>query len=195
LGLATLAQVKAKLRIPVSDTLDDVALQGALDSAESYVLAETGYSLEALNAQDIFTNVQPCRILRLSKRPVDNVTAEARALGEDSWHAVDVAIVGADVGLVALLGQQQLASWASWRDLTYDLVRISYTVVALNPVPAELVDAAAELAAYWFQLQLAGPAKDSAAGPARQSVALEMPVPATVRAALARHVRERAIWV
>ncbi len=192
--LMTLDQVKDKLNLPSSYVDEDDPLSKVRDSAEQWVLELTGYVLADKAAKDVFSNLQVGRRVYLRYRPVENVTARARmALG--NWVDVDLDVIDADKGLVMLTYgtpwpfQPPRPSWARWRDWAWEVVEISYTAKALNPVPADLSDAAAALAAYWYDTHRAGPAEQAKAGAVSQTYS-DRPVPKAVEVVLSRYIRE-----
>ena len=197
--LATLAQVKNKLRIPATDTSEDTAIQAVLDAAEQFVLAITGYSLVDSPVEEVWQQGQIGRVLYLRYRPVANVTAQARLLGNSNWTSVAIDIIDATQGIVALPGgaawppQPPTPRWFGWRQPAWDVVKIAYLAVALTPVPADLSDATAALAATWYRQQLAGPATDVTVGEVRESYS-QLPIPPNVATVLARHERRGAVW-
>lgn len=200
--LCTLEQVKRKLQIPASDPLDDAALAPVRDAAEVYMLAATGYVLaDTLQTERLqpAPRGQPIRLLR---RPVANVTAQARMAGSTAWTPVAVDVLDADQGIIVLPVIDPLpltqagtsAPWYLWHLRQWDLVEISYTAQALAAVPADLSDATATLAAWWYQLQLAGPATTSETGPIRATYDPN-PIPPVVAATLARYRAGGSRWV
>lgn len=197
--LATLDQVKAKLEIPTSDLSEDAAVQDVLDAAEQYVLDQTGYVLTTQSVEDIVRPGQIGRVLHLRKRPVSNVTAQVRMFGSDTWTDIAIDVIDANEGIVVLPGEaawppgMNNPRWFAWREPAWDVLRISYTATALSPVPDDLSDATAALAAYWYRAHLAGVVTEAGVGQVRETYS-QLPVLAAVDAVLARHRRETVTW-
>jgi hypothetical protein len=182
--------------MPTDYTDEDVALQAVLDAAEAYVLDRTGYVLTSGTYTEVFRNVRYGDVLALKHRPIANVQAEIR-YGADWEQLDDVVVVDANGGYVQVLEPETWPPLAAGRrcylwDCGHDL-RITYEAQALDPVPPELSDATAGLAAFWYAQQLAGPVVDSAVGPARESY-VQRPVPVWLDTVLAQHERGLAVW-
>lgn len=197
--LASLDQVKRKLQLPLTFTDDDAALTAVRDAADAYVLAETGYVLANTPVQEFLQQGQLGRPFLLTRRPVTAATAQARVQGDTAWSPLALDVLDAALGLVVLpVGAAwppgaRLPRWAAWRQPTWDVVRVDYTATALAPVPADLSDAAAALAAYWYTQQRAGPLAESVVGPVQERY-LDRPVPPAVEALLAPYRRREVAW-
>lgn len=202
MALATLAQVRAKLKIPASDTSEDADVQAVLNAAERYVLDRTGYTLVAETVEEIFPQSQVGRAIHLRKRPVVNASAQVRTRGSPTWLDVAIDIIDPAEGVVVLplallstLPAQGFAPahWFSWRNPVWDVLKVIYTTAPLNPIPADLSDATAQLAAYWYRQQLAGPISDTAVGNIREAYS-QLPIPPAVEAVLAKYDRREVRW-
>lgn len=196
MSLATLDQVKAKLQIPLADNSDDAAIQAVLEAAERYILNRTGFTLTAEAVEEVIRREQAGRSILLRYRPVSNVTASARPLNSDSWFSMAIDVVDASTGLVIpnLSRLFHLGPlWASWYASDWDILRINYTTVPLNPIPVDLADATAALAAYWYLQQLAGPAASVGVGQVRETYSQD-PIPSEVELLLVPYTRGSVGW-
>jgi hypothetical protein len=205
--------------IPSTVTNKDDLIDAYRLGIEEDILALTGYSFTSTQRTDIVTDWQR-GTTRLSQfRPIatlDNV--EGRVLGTqatfnkllgDVKNPTDgrVLLVGylnafydPRAGYGAAYGGGTWENWYKWREYTWPIIRLTYTVDPLgsptNPVPKALTLAATEWVAFIIS-------KPSGTGPI-QSVSIEKvsesygqgakgPMPPFVRALLARHVREQAV--
>lgn len=206
--LATLAAVKAKLGIPASVTDQDAGIQAVLDAAELWLLARTRYDLAGGTMVDTLNNVPTGAAVPLRKRPVTALlSVEGQALGDTSWTTLSAALRDANAGTLVVLGADgaaawpptvmSVAPWFRWRVYpVWPLVRVTYTVSPLTPVPADLADLAAALAAYWYDRDRAGAAREVDLDPTRTAYH-EATVPPWVYVRLARHLPVPALagWV
>ena len=190
--LATVEDVKAKLELAATDTSRDDALLLVLGSASEKVLELTRrLEFDVQGRVDTLRDVQVGVPFLLSKRPVANVVAEYRPVGSAAWAGLTEDVLDAERGEVIVVGAD---SWPpstvrplSWRTLRYDLVRVTYNVEGTDSgeavEPARLRDAAAALAAYWFDRQVGGAAKSLSVGFLKKEY-LDLDVPAWVTALL-----------
>ena len=201
--IATLDDVKGKLDLPASDTSRDDALTLALESASAKVLDLCRYSeADVTGHQQLFRNVQFNRDLFLDLRPI-NVAAghvvvfEGRGLGQPDWSELTGDVLDAQEGRVIVLGasawwppQRTLQpAFQRWRDPIWPQIRVTYDVVGVTSNPAsELIDAAASLAAFWYDRDLAGAKEDSRIGQV-QVTWLNEALPSTLLEKISKHVR------
>lgn len=209
--LATVEQVKRVLDIPEADTQDNEYIVWLVDQANRRVLDQSRLSLAAeVGRIDTFHEVQVGRRIRLSRRPVTQVTAaEIRTLGSDSeFSSVTFDLADAKRGLVILLGGFGLDVWPpreppslafSWRDPIWPVVRITYDTGALaagSEDEVRLRGAAASLAAYWYERFRAASKASESIGPFRQTF-MEAAIPPWVQSQI-EQVADRggsADWV
>lgn len=207
--LGTLDDLKGKLDIPESDTSRDGPLTLALETATAKVLHLCRYAEEdEASHVETFRNVTFNRDLLLELRPIDpdTIVFEGRALGEATWSTLDGDVLNADEGRVILLGAS--AWWpptntlqpgfTKWRDPVWPLIRVTYDVTGLGNNPAsELIDAAASLAGFWYDRDLAGAGESSMIGPVSRKW-LNESLPKTLLEKLTGHMSGRgggAQWV
>lgn len=199
--LTTLQAVKAKLGIPATDTADDAAIQPVLDAVDGYLMGRLGYRFDVGPVTEIIPKPQVGRPIRLSFRPIQSIDlAEVRFLGDGVWTPISTGIYDADRGLVVILPPESTwppgprpAPWFQWRQQAWDQLRITYQVQPLSPVPADLADAAATLAAYWFRLQRTGPVSDAHVGEISESYSRD-PVPLQVESIISRYEKGSVSW-
>ncbi len=217
--LADVGAVKAKLGIPAEDISQDEAVAAVLAAAEAWVLARTRYDLVGGTVTEVLADVPVGAPVALTKRPVTAlVTVEGRLLGlgtgtgtgtgtgQEQWTPLFAGLRNADAGTLVVLGANEptawppsggVAPWFRWRSMArWPQVRVTYTVAALSPVPADLADLTAALAAYWYDRDRAGAGSEVDLDPVR-TVYHEAAVPPWVYSRLARHVPASAIaaWV
>lgn len=164
--LADIADVKAKLELAEADDSRDDALELVLEAATAKTLSLTRYSeLDEESRQDTFKNVRIGVEMTLSRRPVTDVVVEYRWLGSDQWVEAVSDVTDANEGTVLIVGAESFPPSTrpsgSWREVRYDVVRVTYGVFGVcsgDAAPADLRDATAALAAYWYDLHTAGAA-------------------------------------
>lgn len=217
--LTTLADVKSRLSIPSSDTSKDALIESYIPGVEEDILALTGYSFTGGQRVDTLTDWQRGTTRLSEVRPVLSiVNIEGRVLGTqatfnkllgDIKNPRDgrVLLVGylnafydPRAGYGAAYGGGTWENWYKWREYTWPIVRLTYTVDPLgsdtNPVPKTLTVAATE----WLAYILGKPAGSGSL----TSVSIEKvsesygqgtkgPMPPFVSAMLARHIREQAV--
>lgn len=217
--LTTLQDVKNRLSIPSGDTSKDALIESYIPAIEEDILALTGYSFTGGSKQDILTDWQRGTTRLTQFRPVLTLTnVEGRVLGTQATFNQllgdikdptrgRILLVGylnafydPRAGYGAAYGGGTWENWYKWREYTWPIVRLTYTVdplgSATNPVPKVLTTAATE----WTAFILGKPA---GSGPLT-SVSIEKvsesygpgkkgPMPAFVQALLGRHIREQAV--
>jgi hypothetical protein len=200
--LATLAQVKEKLQIPTADTIEDSALQKVLDAAEQFILNKTGFVLADADFEEIIRNFEIGRVYYLSHRPVQNLQVQVRIAGDPNWYSLNADVLDADLGSFVVPpgsfwpATPKAPPWLAWRNPTWDIAKATYRATALSPIPADLSDATAAIAAYWWRRHLAGPTKNISVGTASEAYS-DLAVPDYVFEVIARYYRkEKAVlWV
>lgn len=201
--LATLDEVKALLQWSGA-TPADAALQRALDAAEAAVLALTGYVTADTAITETWSRPVLGRIYYLRARPVDASTlvVQARAYGGVVSAQLAVDVLDPTQSAVILLGWPYMpwspttaipAPWHQWRAPRWDVVQLTYTARALAPIPPEVRQATAHLAATWYRLGLADPAQSETAGEVRVDYHQRV-IPDAILAMLTPH-RRRQVWV
>jgi hypothetical protein len=213
--LTDVGAVKAKLGIPADDTGQDAAIAAVLAAAEAWVLDRTRYDLTGGTRIEVLADVPVGLPVALKRRPVTALVAvEGRLLGTgpgpEQWTPLAAGLRDAGAGTLVVLGANEptawppsagvgvgMAPWFRWRSaVTWPQVRVTYTVAALSPVPADLADLTATLAAYWYDRDRAGAASETDLDPVRM-VYHDAAVPPWVSVRLARHVPTPAMaaWV
>ncbi len=218
--LTDIGAVKAKLGIPVDDTGQDAAIAAVLAAAEAWVLDRTRYDLTGGTRIDVLVDVPVGLPVALKRRPVTALVAvEGRLLGigtgtgPEQWTPLAAGLRDAGAGTLVVLGANEpmawggggvgvgvgggMAPWFRWRGaVIWPQVRVTYTVAALSPVPADLADLTATLAAYWYDRDRAGAASETGLDPVRMAYH-DAAVPSWVSVRLARYVPTPAIaaWV
>lgn len=197
--LTTLDAIKRKLQLPTTFVDEDAALGAVQNAAEAYILAATRFVLADTALVDMFQQVQVGRPVYTSKRPVTGATAQGRLAGQTDWVSLPLDVLDATAGRLVLPGtaawppQLPAPPWAAWRRPMWDVLQVTYTATALSPVPLDLQDAAATLAAYWYTQQRAGPVQIAIVGGVHETYA-DLPVPPVVQAVLARYQVEHSTW-
>lgn len=163
MALASLADLKSLLGIPADDVSRDVSLQLALDAVEALLLDLTGYSLEEEEDRvDIFENQRSGSVLQLTRRPVVGTPVlEGRSLGSDTFIPLSGSLADPRKGAIRLLGltdvtgfdypgafppRPEPSGYFRWRGYNWGVVRVTYNVGALDPIPADLKAAALHIA-------------------------------------------------
>jgi hypothetical protein len=196
--LATLASVKDKLGIPTTDTSLDTAITACLAGADAWAKGQTGYDEIAAVHTEYLTQVEHDAWLTTKYRPVDSAVAilvQTRAPGSTTRSTLTADLVDAMNGKIKLVPVG--ASGAPWEldeDAgEYSIVELTYTTKAFSVADTlDLVDAVAELAAYWFTEHRAN-IKSGSAGPVAESY-INAPIPPSVQAVIWRHKRGIASW-
>lgn len=209
--LSTVEEIKSRLSIPSGQTDRDAIIDAYREAVEEDILALTGYTFVAGSRTETVTDWQRGTTRLTALRPVLALTSiQGRVFGPAaSFNALDGDVKNAKEGRIMLVGYQDgfydprsgdsgaTAPWFKWREYTWPMVQVTYTVDPLgsdtNPIPRALMRAAVE----WVAAILTKPA---GAG-ALQSVSIESvsesygqgakgPMPQIVHALLARHIRE-----
>ena len=217
--LTTVEEIKSRLRIPSDQTDQDAIIDAYREAVEEDILALTGYSFVGGQKVDIHTDWQRGTARVSQFRPIltlDNV--EGRVLGTQATFNQllgdvkkpkegRVLLVGylnafydPRAGYGAAYGGGTWENWFKWREYTWPVVRMTYTIDPLgsdtNPIPRALITAATEWVAFIMQ-------KPAGTG-ALTSVSIEKvsesygqgakgPMPPFVYALIARHVRESVV--
>jgi len=170
--LATLDQIKSRLRLPSGTTSQDDLIDAYREAAEEAILNATGFSFVSSSSfTDTLTDWQrgTTRITRY--RPVLTLTnVEGRVLGTqatfnqllgDIKNAFDgrILLVGylnafydPRAGYGAAYGGGTWENWYKWREYAWPIIRMTYTIDPLgsdtNPIPKALTAATIETVAY-----------------------------------------------
>lgn len=203
-ALASISDVKGILKIPTSDTADDLVLRLWLDAVEANILEWTGYSLTALTGHtQVFERVERGRTLTLDKRPISALAiTEVAVFGSTDWTTLDASIVDAAKGTIIIEPSGSLwpptetdRSTFIRNHRVWDLVRVTTNVSALTTIPKSLQQFAASLTAYLYQ-QGDGAVKSSRIGLQSEEYR-EEDIPYMLRPFLQPHLRpsEVAQWV
>lgn len=175
-SLATLEEVKERLRIPCDTHDQDAVIDAYREAVEENVLNLTGFTFKGGPKVDTLTDWQrgTARVLKL--RPVltlDNI--QGRVLGTQATfnqllgdvkdpYKGRILLVGylnafydPRAGYGAAYGGGTWENWFKWREYSWPLVKVSYTVDPLgsetNPVPKALKVATIE----WVALIMSRP--------------------------------------
>jgi hypothetical protein len=217
--LATVDEIKSRLQIPSDNHDRDAQIDAFREACEEDILAMTGYSFKGGQRQEILTDWQRGTTRLTQTRPVASlVNVEGRVLGTqatfnqllgDVKNPTDgrILLVGylnafydPRAGYGSAYGGGTWENWFKWREYTWPIVRLTYTVDPLgtdtNPVPKALSAALTE----WVAFILSKPA---GSGPIT-SVSIEKvsesygpgakgAMPPFVYALLARHQRGIAV--
>lgn len=196
--LATLEEVKDKLGI--AGTERDDALLVVLETASARVLESCRYvEADAEAREDTFERVKEAMPFFLTKRPVATVTSvEGRGYGSDSWASLSFDLIDAAKGRIVVVGSD-LGWWPpkgpgrKVKGNEWPLVKVTYDVTGIGaadfgtPEPPEaLHNAAASLAAYWYQRHLMGAYMESSIGSLGAKL-LSDPLPPSFAAELVGH--------
>ena len=188
--MATLAAVKGKLGIPSTVTTLDADVRRSLDAADEYVTSQTGYSAVALSGRvEVLREVRPNEKIFLNRRPVSITSITHRDPGSSVESALTYDLVDAEKGELWLVPDATAFSpWMSagrqWRGL-WRIVTVTYSVTAAAPT-ADLADAVAELATFWYKNDRAN-VKSMGAGPFNTQFDRDRSVPRHVQLRINRY--------
>jgi len=203
-ALATVAQVKEKLGIPLGDSERDGEIGAVLSSAEVLVLSRLHRRLDAGPVVESLTGVRALELLRTKYIPVASLSCETRDVGSTIWRPLQSDLLDGERGVFTV----RAAEWP-WPpavdggplllprlEIIYPVVRVTYTVVPLSAVPPAVSDATAALAAYWYTQHRAGSVVRSSVGAGVSEEYSTVAVPEYIAATLATFEPEgaRAGW-
>jgi hypothetical protein len=213
--LASVADLKGRLRMPATVTEQDAVLEGFLLTAQENILDQTGFVLgtssatvsneEIRNAQLGRTYTLKYRpLLPIGSTPLTIVRLEARALGSNIFSQILGEIRSMSDGVVLPLASDispevppfgAAAPWFKWRQVIWDVLRVTYKVDHLgsstNPVPQRLSTACIEWALSMYARPGGGAIKTMSIERVSETYRDE-PVPDVVRSLLARYIRDTA---
>jgi hypothetical protein len=202
--LATLSIVKAKLDIPDTETIFDVALQSAIGAVNRRIQRLTGYSLVAIQGQvDILRNIQVGREFRTKLRPITNLTdVSGKLIGNDEYETAEADLLDPEEGLIMIvpgswsewppIRREREAPWFRHNEWFWDLLRITYDVEGWVP-EEDITDMANNWAIFLYHRSGAGATDSRSEGVVSEKL-LNEPIPVWVRGLLADFVRERVSW-
>jgi len=208
--LLTLQDVKDRLRITTTD--QDDALEALRAAVEAWVLDLTGYVLTAeTGVVEFHQNIRLGLQFKTRKRPVSAVTkVEGRTwgAGATSFTNLNGDLIDPTQGLVIAVGddlsgfsgseippRQGQALHFRWRERIWPVIKLTYDVSALSPIPADLRGGAIEMVAFLHSLPAAGALKSvtvEAISESYSDAQLQGSLPIATRAMLARHQRTHA---
>jgi len=205
--ILTLQDVKTRLGI--TDSSRDLELEAVRAGVEEWILDVTGYSLTALSGfTETQQNIRTALRFRTSKRPITTlVSIESKELGGD-YSVLSSELLDATKGEVIIIavgfggtdvppvGGQ--APWFKWRNKIWPLVRVTYDVAELNPIPADLKSGAIEMTAFISSIPSGGALKSVSVGSISETYADTQnaaALPLATRTMLGRHQRFSAVVV
>jgi hypothetical protein len=169
--LTTLDAIKDRLRIPSDQHDQDEIIDAMREGVEEDILSLTGFTFASGQQVDTLTDWQRGQTRLMRFRPVKSLDLiEGRVLGTtatfntllgDVKNATDsrILLVGylnafydPRAGYGAAAGGGTWENWFKWREYTWPIVRVKYTVDELgsgtNPIPKALTRAAVEWTAF-----------------------------------------------
>ena len=217
--IITLADVKAKLGIPASDTSEDAAITPVVAAVCQMVYDRTGFDETATDHTDTLEDCQTGRKYFSLHRPIDTaiaITARGRthaAVGTATWVTLAVDVTDARRGRFAIIGPSNYfqvyppteppVPWFRWQSAIWTVVEFTYKTTASGASwPADLVAAAADLAGFGyrrgFTSNLLSASLDGISesyGGTSKAGSTDI-IPPEIRAAFSRYARKRTSgWV
>jgi hypothetical protein len=222
-NLATVADVKERLRLPSASDAQDVILGAFLDAVEEEILAMTGYVVTADPTTDVVTFTQEFSDLQLGKtyellhRPVldinldpppfQRIRLEARSLASNTFSLILGEVKDTARGRFVALASEGFpeypptggtGEWYRWRQITWPVVRATYRVdplgSATNLVPKVFRTAAIEWTVSMYARSGGGALQSLSVGKVSETY-IKDSMPPVVAALLARYIRGRATLV
>lgn len=164
--LCTLNDVKRKLGLAEANTSENESVRSVLLAADRYVLRRMRRALSAGTVtSEVHKEVQVGRSIFLELRPVSSITSVVGRVpnSDQTNETISYDLVDAAAGELRILG----ADFAAWppkddtdfsrrfQNWTWPYVYVTYTYSAYTPT-ADVSDACAHLASYWWSRQRAG---------------------------------------
>jgi hypothetical protein len=200
--LTTVARIKSVLDIPAKEEAWNGDLASVLAGVEEELLELTGFDLAEATRTEYYPNQQLGRAFHLKRRPVASLTTVQGRYAGGSFIDLQSDLLEPEEGKVMLIGdfssnvwpprEQSGAEWYRWREQTYDIVKVVYETAGMS-TPADLEQAAIELAVYRFRRRKAGASSASSLSGVSETFMLDS-IPDWVQAKLARYIRPKLVW-